>query len=125
MGNGDLRRAEFERVVGEALETLPKRFADLVENVVIAVEDEHCPVPLRAANARIGRKRAQHRTAGSLRRGFSFVTGPSIGAVPYNCGIVCLRDAVERALRPAFPVLLIGLRGVKRPPAHPRRVFFR
>ena len=40
MGNGDLRRAEFERVVGEALETLPKRFADLVENVVIAVEDE-------------------------------------------------------------------------------------
>jgi predicted Zn-dependent protease with MMP-like domain len=40
MGNGDLRRAEFEHVVSEALETLPKRFADLVENVVIAVEDE-------------------------------------------------------------------------------------
>ena len=40
MGNGDLTRAEFERVVGEALESLPKRFADLVENVVIAVEDE-------------------------------------------------------------------------------------
>jgi predicted Zn-dependent protease with MMP-like domain len=27
-------------VVNEALESLPKRFADLVENVVIAVEDE-------------------------------------------------------------------------------------
>jgi predicted Zn-dependent protease with MMP-like domain len=35
-----LTRAELERVVGEALESLPKRFADLVENVVIAVEDE-------------------------------------------------------------------------------------
>jgi predicted Zn-dependent protease with MMP-like domain len=40
VGNGDLTRAEFERVVNEALESLPKRFADLVENVVIAVEDE-------------------------------------------------------------------------------------
>jgi len=35
-----LTRAEFERVVGEALESLPKRFADLVENVVISVEAE-------------------------------------------------------------------------------------
>ncbi|HZY96243.1 MAG TPA: metallopeptidase family protein [Candidatus Cybelea sp.] len=40
MGRGELSRAEFERVVSEALETLPKRFADMVENVVIAVEDE-------------------------------------------------------------------------------------
>jgi predicted Zn-dependent protease with MMP-like domain len=36
----DLTRAEFERVVNEALESLPKRFAEMVENVVIAVEDE-------------------------------------------------------------------------------------
>ena len=35
-----LTRTEFERVVTEALESLPKRFADLVENVVIAVEEE-------------------------------------------------------------------------------------
>jgi predicted Zn-dependent protease with MMP-like domain len=35
-----LSRAEFERVVTEALDALPKRFADLVENVVIAVEEE-------------------------------------------------------------------------------------
>lgn len=35
-----LSRTEFERVVSEALESLPKRFADLVENVVVAVEDE-------------------------------------------------------------------------------------
>jgi len=40
MARGDLTLAEFERVVSEALESLPKRFADLVENVVIAVEDE-------------------------------------------------------------------------------------
>src|ERR1700736_4913610 len=40
MGRGELRRAEFERVVNEALESLPKRFAEMVENVVIAVEDE-------------------------------------------------------------------------------------
>jgi predicted Zn-dependent protease with MMP-like domain len=40
MGSGDLTRSEFERVVREALDSLPKRFADLVQNVVIAVEDE-------------------------------------------------------------------------------------
>lgn len=40
MGRRDLSRAEFERVVSEALESLPKRFADLIENVVVAVEDE-------------------------------------------------------------------------------------
>lgn len=37
---GHLTRSEFERVVDEALESLPKRFADLVHNVVIAVEEE-------------------------------------------------------------------------------------
>jgi predicted Zn-dependent protease with MMP-like domain len=36
----ELTLDEFEQVVGEALESLPKRFADLVHNVVIAVEDE-------------------------------------------------------------------------------------
>ncbi len=40
MGSEGLSRAEFERVVDEALASLPKRFADLIENVVIAVEDE-------------------------------------------------------------------------------------
>jgi predicted Zn-dependent protease with MMP-like domain len=40
MGSGDLTRSEFERVVREALDSLPKRFADMVKNVVIAVEDE-------------------------------------------------------------------------------------
>ena len=35
-----LTRADFERVVDEALESLPKRFADLVENVAISVEEE-------------------------------------------------------------------------------------
>jgi predicted Zn-dependent protease with MMP-like domain len=35
-----LTRAEFEAVVAEALDSLPKRFADLVENVVVTVEDE-------------------------------------------------------------------------------------
>jgi predicted Zn-dependent protease with MMP-like domain len=35
-----LSRTEFEEVVEEALAQLPKRFADLVYNVAIAVEDE-------------------------------------------------------------------------------------
>ena len=35
-----LSRAEFERVVDEALESLPKRFADMIENVVVSVEEE-------------------------------------------------------------------------------------
>ena len=37
---GPLTRDEFERVVDEALDSLPERFAKLIENVVIAVEDE-------------------------------------------------------------------------------------
>ena len=40
MASGDLTRREFDRVVREALDSLPKRFADMVENVVIAVEEE-------------------------------------------------------------------------------------
>jgi predicted Zn-dependent protease with MMP-like domain len=36
----DLSSSEFEHVVSEALDSLPKRFADLVRNVVISVEDE-------------------------------------------------------------------------------------
>ncbi len=45
---GPLSRAEFERVVGEALDSLPKRFAELVQNVVIAVEDEPSAEDLEA-----------------------------------------------------------------------------
>ncbi len=37
---GDLSRDEFERVVGEALDSLPERFAEMVRNVVVAVEEE-------------------------------------------------------------------------------------
>jgi predicted Zn-dependent protease with MMP-like domain len=40
MSGGYLSRDEFERVIVEALESLPARFADLVENVVISAEDE-------------------------------------------------------------------------------------
>lgn len=40
MASGHLTRAEFDRVVDEALESLPKRFADLVENVAISIEEE-------------------------------------------------------------------------------------
>lgn len=40
MDRGHLTHDEFERVVEEALESLPKRFARLVKNVVIAVEEE-------------------------------------------------------------------------------------
>lgn len=31
---------EFERIVGEALDSLPKRFSDLIENVAVTIEDE-------------------------------------------------------------------------------------
>ncbi len=40
MSSGGLTRVEFERVVREALDSLPKRFSDMVKNVVIAVEEE-------------------------------------------------------------------------------------
>lgn len=35
-----LTLAEFEDVVAEALESLPKRFADLIRNVAVTVEEE-------------------------------------------------------------------------------------
>lgn len=35
-----LSQADFEAVVAEALDTLPKRFADMVENVAISIEEE-------------------------------------------------------------------------------------
>ena len=40
MTNELLTREEFERVVEEALDSLPQRFADMVHNVAIAVEEE-------------------------------------------------------------------------------------
>jgi predicted Zn-dependent protease with MMP-like domain len=40
MGRGNLSRAEFEQVVGEALDSLPPRFAQMIENVAITVEEE-------------------------------------------------------------------------------------
>jgi len=41
-----LTRSEFEHVVEEALGSLPPRFAQLVENVAIAVEEEPSPEDL-------------------------------------------------------------------------------
>jgi len=38
-----LTHAEFERVVEEALASLPARFLEMVENVAIAVEEEPSP----------------------------------------------------------------------------------
>lgn len=35
-----MSRGEFERVVEEALASLPERFAEMIENVVISVEEE-------------------------------------------------------------------------------------
>ena len=35
-----VRREEFERLVGRALDSLPEAFARLIENVAVVVEDE-------------------------------------------------------------------------------------
>lgn len=40
MHSNELSGADFEGVVADAVDSLPERFADLVENVAIAVEDE-------------------------------------------------------------------------------------
>ena len=41
-------REEFEALVERALDQLPRRFADLLDNVVVMVEDEADPDELRA-----------------------------------------------------------------------------
>jgi predicted Zn-dependent protease with MMP-like domain len=51
MASGHLTRAEFERVVGEAMDSLPERFARLVQNVVIAVEEEPTTEDLETAES--------------------------------------------------------------------------
>jgi predicted Zn-dependent protease with MMP-like domain len=51
LSDGRLNRGEFERVVDEALESLPKRFADLIHNVAISVEDEPAPEDLAEEDA--------------------------------------------------------------------------
>jgi len=48
-----LSLAEFEQIVDEALESIPKRFSDLVRNIAIAVEDE----PTRKDLGRGGKRR--------------------------------------------------------------------
>ena len=35
-----ISRSEFEQLVEDALRSLPKRFADLLENIAVVVEDE-------------------------------------------------------------------------------------
>ncbi len=40
MAAGHLSQREFEEVVSEALESLPQRFASLIENVIVTVEEE-------------------------------------------------------------------------------------
>lgn len=35
-----ISRAEFERLVGEALDSLPEQFASLLNNVVVVIEEE-------------------------------------------------------------------------------------
>ncbi|HEV3154280.1 MAG TPA: metallopeptidase family protein [Candidatus Baltobacteraceae bacterium] len=54
MLGGDLTRAEFEDAVVEALDSLPKRFADLVENVSVTVEDEPDDRDLREVGPEAG-----------------------------------------------------------------------
>ena len=61
-----MSRAEFEEVVEEALAKLPKRFADLVDNVMIVVEEEPSEEDLDAlddgANELLGIYRGVPRT---------------------------------------------------------------
>jgi predicted Zn-dependent protease with MMP-like domain len=46
MAAAHLSQGEFESVVSEALDSLPERFAKLVQNVAIAVEEEPSPADL-------------------------------------------------------------------------------
>ena len=46
----NMRLAEFERVVAEALDSLPKRFADRIKNVAITVEEEPTEEDLAAGD---------------------------------------------------------------------------
>jgi predicted Zn-dependent protease with MMP-like domain len=48
IGRDDLTLEEFRRLVDEALDSLPKRFADMVHNIVISVEEEPTAEDLEA-----------------------------------------------------------------------------
>ncbi len=42
-----MERPEFERLVAEALDTIPPEFARYLENVAVVIEDEPAPLLLR------------------------------------------------------------------------------
>lgn len=63
----DLTLAEFRRMADEALESLPKRFADMVHNVVISVEEEPTAEDLEALHLDSGDDRADDELLGIYR----------------------------------------------------------
>jgi len=68
-----LSRAEFERVVEEALTSLPPQFAELVDNVAVVVEEEPSDDDLELIDEEGGELLGIYRGVARTRRSFSML----------------------------------------------------
>jgi predicted Zn-dependent protease with MMP-like domain len=73
--------AEFERLVAEALDSLPERFADLLENIVVVVEEEPDASDLDVMDDPNGELLGIYRGTPLTRRSFSAMTMPEQVAI--------------------------------------------
>jgi predicted Zn-dependent protease with MMP-like domain len=73
--------AEFERLVAEALDSLPERFADLLENIVVVVEEEPDASDLDVMDDPNGELLGIYRGTPLTRRSFSSMTMPEQVAI--------------------------------------------
>lgn len=73
--------AEFERLVAEALDSLPERFADLLENIVVVVEEEPGPSDLEVMDDPEGELLGIYRGTPLTRRSYSSFRMPDQVAI--------------------------------------------
>jgi len=86
-----MRREDFERIVEQALSSLPKKFMGLIDNLVVLVEDEHIPPPLRTGS----RGREQVMVLG-MYHGVPFTRrGPYYGNLPPDVIVIYQRPIEE------------------------------
>ncbi|MDP9361433.1 MAG: metallopeptidase family protein [Acidobacteriota bacterium] len=90
-----LDSAEFEGLVEEALDSLPERFADLLDNIVVVVEEEPDPADLDVMEDPDGELLGIYRGTPMTRRTFDAIRLPDQIAIFRGPILRVARDARE------------------------------
>lgn len=88
----ELTEAEFESVVGEALESLPKRFSDRIDNIAIAIEDEPTDADLTCVSHDAG----EHTELLGMYRGVALTRRTLTGGTLFPDEIALFRGPINR-----------------------------